>query len=198
MPPKTQFSKQQILDSALKISIKDGISSLTVRKLAGELGCSVAPIYVNFSNSEALMEAVMDSIRRISWEYSTRSYTEFGFFNIGIGQILFVKDYPRLFLDLFNLDPQCLKMSSDQEQQMIEVMKKDKMLKGLNRQQLTDLLQKMSIFTLGLSTTMIKNQQNLPIDKALTLMEETAHQLVHSYMNNFQDCYTPYPKINLP
>lgn len=197
MPPKTQFSKQQILDTALEISIKNGISSLTVRKLAGELGCSVAPIYVNFANSKALIEAVMNKIRSISWEYSTRSYTEIGFFNIGIGQILFVKDYPRLFLDLLNHDPQCLKMSQDQEQDMVDIMEGDKMLQGLSREQNSDLLLKMSIFTLGLSTTMIKNQELLPIEQALSLLEETAHQFVHSYKGNFMDSYTPYPQIDL-
>ncbi len=106
MPPKVQFSKQQILDAALKISIDSGISTLTVRKLASELGCSVAPIYVNFENSDALIQAVMDQIRKKAWEYSTKSYTDIGFFNIGIGQILFVKDYPLLFLDLLNHDHQ--------------------------------------------------------------------------------------------
>lgn len=197
MPPKAQFSKQQILDAALKISIDSGISTLTVRKLAGVLGCSVAPIYVNFENSDALILAVMNQIRKISWEYSTKSYTDIGFFNIGIGQILFVKKYPQLYLDLLNFDHQCLEMPEDQEKQMLDIMEKDKMLEGLNREQNRDMLLKMSIFTNGLSITMTKNPKSIPIETALRLLEETAHQLVYAQNNNFLEKYTPFSQINL-
>ena len=197
MPPKVQFSKQQILDAALKISIDSGISTLTVRKLASELGCSVAPIYVNFENSDALIQAVMDQIRKISWEYSTRSYTDIGFFNIGIGQILFVKDYPRLYLDLLNYYHKCLEMPEEQEQHMLDIMEGDKMMEGLSREQNKDILLKMSIFTNGLSITMTKNSNTIPIEKALKLLEETAHQLVFSQKSNFLESYIPYPNINL-
>lgn len=198
MPPKAQFLKQQILNTALEISVKSGISSLTVRKLANKLGCSVAPIYVNFENSDALIQAVMDKIQSISWEYSTKLYTDIGFFNIGIGQILFVKDYPKLYLDLLNYKHQCLKMPESQEAQMIDIMMKDKMLQGLTREQNKDLLLKMSIFTNGLSVAMINNQQTIPVEKALALLEETAHQLIYSQKNGFIGSYTPYSKIKLP
>jgi len=197
MPPKVQFSKQQILDAALKISIASGISTLTVRKLASELGCSVAPIYVNFENSDALIQAVMDKIRKLSWEYSTRSYTDIGFFNIGIGQILFVKNYPRLFLDLLNYYQNCLEMPEEQEQHMLDIMEGDKMMEGLSREQNKDILLKMSIFTNGLSITMTKNSNTFPIEKALKLLEETAHQLVFAQKNNFLESYIPFPNINL-
>ncbi|MBI9098623.1 MAG: TetR family transcriptional regulator [Spirochaetaceae bacterium] len=191
MPPKAQFSKQQILDTALKISIESGISTLTVRKLAEKLGCSVAPIYVNFENSEALVQAVMDMIRELSWKYATKSYTDIGFFNIGIGQILFVKDYPLLYMDLLNNDPHCMTMSDEQAKQMIDIMEKDDMLQGLSREQNSDLLLKMSIFTMGLCLTMTKDEQVLPLEKILSLLEETAHQFIVSLKNNYHDSYTP-------
>ena len=142
MPPKAQFSKQQILDAALKISIDSGISTLTVRKIAGVLGCSVAPIYVNFKNTDSLLQAVMDQIRTILWKYSTKSYTDIGFFNIGIGQILFAKDYPFLFLDLLNHDDNCLEIPKEQEERMLDIMEEDSMLEGLSRKQNRDLLLK--------------------------------------------------------
>lgn len=197
MPPKAQFSKQQILDTALKISIESGISSLTVRKLAQELGCSVAPIYVNFANSDALIEAVMEKIREISWSYATKTYTDIGFFNIGIGQIMFVKDYPRLYLDLLNNDPQCMTMSDDQSQQMIDIMMEDEMLQDLTREQNGDLLLKMSIFTMGLCLSMTKDEQAPPLERILRLLEETAHQFVTSMKHNYEDTYTPWPDFNL-
>ncbi len=192
MPPKAQYSKQQILDTALQISIKSGISSLPVRKLAGELGCSVAPIYVNFQNSDALIESVMGRIREMSWEYATKSYTNIGFFNIGIGQILFVKDYPCLYLDLLNFNHQCLEMPEEQERQMVDIMMNDKMLEGLSREQNRDLLLKIAIFATGLSIAIINDWHALTIEKAMTLLEETAHQLVFSQKNGFSESYVPF------
>lgn len=197
MPPKTQFSKQQILDAAIKISSESGISTLTVRKLAGELGCSVAPIYVNFKNTNALIHAVIDQIHTLLLKYITKSYTDIGFFNMGIGQILFVKDYPQLYLDLMDSDHECLKMSKDVEKQMLDIMEKDKMLEGLNRNQNRDLLLKMAIFTEGLSNSITKNSHNITIEDALKLLEETAHQLAYSQKNNFLETYVPYSQINL-
>lgn len=197
MAPKAQFSKQQILDAAMKISIESGISTVTVRKIASVLNCSVAPIYVNFENIDELIQAVMEQIRIKLWKYSTNSYTDIGFFNIGIGQILFVNDYPRLYLDLLNSDLPCMEIPKKQEEQMLDIMEKDEMLTGLSREQNRDMLLKMSIFTNGLSTIMSKDPEALPLEKALHILEETAHQLIYSQQNNFLVTYTPYPNINL-
>lgn len=198
MPPKVQFTKEQIIDSALAIARKEGINSLTVRKVAAELGCSVAPIYVNFKNSDEMLQALIERIGEISWKYSIGEYTKIGFFNIGIGQILFAKDYPLLFMDLMHLNHQCLEVPADALDSMVDIMMKDKMLDGLTREQNADLLQKMSLFTSGLSIAMLKSSQGITLERALTLIEETAHQLIHSYRHNYQDSYTPHPEINLP
>lgn len=198
MPPKVQFSKEQIIDSAFKIAKDKGISSLTVRKVAAELGCSVAPIYVNFKSSEDLIQALVGKIQEISWKYSTGNYTDTGFFNIGIGQVLFARDYPRLFLDLIRINNQCLEIPEEAMENMVDIMMKDKMLDGLTRQQNRDLLQKMSLFTSGLSITMLNSEKGLTLEKALLLMEETAHQLIHSYQSNFHSSYKPHSQINLP
>jgi AcrR family transcriptional regulator len=48
MPPKVQFSKEQILDTAFELVAEAGMAALSVRALAKRLGSSVAPIYVNF------------------------------------------------------------------------------------------------------------------------------------------------------
>ncbi|MBN2658144.1 MAG: TetR/AcrR family transcriptional regulator [Spirochaetales bacterium] len=196
MPPKVQFSKEQIIETALDIARETGIASLTVRKVASSLGCSVAPIYVNFRKSEELIEAVMDRIKKLSWEYSTGSYTDIGFFNIGIGQLLFVRDNPRLFLELVNSDYICSDMEKDVEQQMVDIMMKDEMLDGLSREENRNLLLKMSVFTNGLSLELLKCNSSLSLDEALSLLEETAHQLIHSYKSNFKESFSPYEHID--
>ncbi|MBB6479417.1 TetR/AcrR family transcriptional regulator [Spirochaeta isovalerica] len=198
MPPKVQFSREQIVDTAFNIARESGIASLTVRKVAARLGCSVAPIYVNFNKSDDLIDAVMDKIKQLSWEYSTGSYTDIGFFNIGIGQLLFVRDNPRLFLELVNSDYICSDMEKDVEQQMVDIMMKDRMLDGLSREDNRKLLLQMSIFTNGLSLELLKENSRLSLEGALSILEETAHQLIHSFKTDFRSSFTPYSPINIP
>jgi AcrR family transcriptional regulator len=95
MPPKVQFSKEQILDTAFELVAEAGMAALSVRALAKRLGSSVAPIYVNFKNTGELMAALERKIIDVVWRYSTREYCTHGFFNIGIGQLLFVQGLPQ-------------------------------------------------------------------------------------------------------
>ena len=80
---------------------------------------------------------------------------------------------------------------------MLDIMERDKMLEGLSRKQNKDILLKMSIFTYGLSITMTKNSNTIPLEKALKLLEETAHQLVFSQKHKFLESYIPHSNINL-
>ena len=45
MPPKFKFTRDEITNAALNVTRKNGISGLTARALAAELGCSVKPIF---------------------------------------------------------------------------------------------------------------------------------------------------------
>ena len=40
MPPKTQISKERILETGLQILIREGYASVTIHRLAKELNCS--------------------------------------------------------------------------------------------------------------------------------------------------------------
>lgn len=52
MPPKFKFTRDEITNAALNVTRKNGISGLTARALAAELGCSVKPIFGLFKNME--------------------------------------------------------------------------------------------------------------------------------------------------
>lgn len=59
MPPKKKFSKEQIVEAAFEIAKEEGMSYITIRKVADRLRSSIAPIYVNFDNVEELISVVM-------------------------------------------------------------------------------------------------------------------------------------------
>ena len=57
MPPKFLFTRDQIIEAALRITRRGGLSALTARSLAAELGCSVKPIFGLFRNMEEVQQA---------------------------------------------------------------------------------------------------------------------------------------------
>lgn len=54
MARKTTISKEIILESALKMLIRDGYQSINIKTLAAEIGCSTQPIAWHFENMEGL------------------------------------------------------------------------------------------------------------------------------------------------
>lgn len=58
MPPKFLFTRAEIIEAALRITRRAGLSGLTARSLAAELGCSVKPIFGLFRNMEQVQQEV--------------------------------------------------------------------------------------------------------------------------------------------
>lgn len=50
VPPRRQFSKDDIVTEAFKIAAEEGLDGITACKVAERLGSFVAPIYSNFED----------------------------------------------------------------------------------------------------------------------------------------------------
>ena len=152
MAPKKKFTKQQIIDAATDIAKKEGMSNITIRKVADHLGSSIAPIYVNFQNVEELLEAVMEKINELSFQLLEEVKSGQPFHDIGVASLRFAKEYPVLFRD-FVMNQSRFMDNYDQGmgQEMIKQMKGDKNLEGFSDEELMTILLKMRIFTSGLS-----------------------------------------------
>lgn len=60
MARKVQISKEIILQAALDVLIRDGYSSINIKTLAKEIGCSTQPIVWHFENMEGLRTALAE------------------------------------------------------------------------------------------------------------------------------------------
>lgn len=58
MARRTTISKEVILDAALKMLIRDGYSSINIKTLAKEIGCSTQPVIWHFENMDGLRSAL--------------------------------------------------------------------------------------------------------------------------------------------
>lgn len=102
MPPKAKFTREEIIDAALKLVSEDGMSSLTARELGRRLGSSARPIFTVFQS----MEEVHEEVYRVAAERfekygNVNTDSHWAFKELGKKSILFALEEPNLFQLLF-------------------------------------------------------------------------------------------------
>ena len=74
MPPKPKFSREEIVDAALDIVSREGVSALTARELGEKLGSSPRPIFTVFKSMDevkcAARELALQEFERYFADYS--------------------------------------------------------------------------------------------------------------------------------
>lgn len=102
MPPKVRITRQAILEAALEIVRQKGPNALNARSLAGSLGCSVQPVFREFSSMQALHAAVVQTAQQLfDAEMLAALGGEDGFLGMGITYIGFAGREKNLFQLLF-------------------------------------------------------------------------------------------------
>lgn len=156
MPPKTKFNKENIVEAAFEIAKENGFSAITARSVAKRLGCSVAPIYVNFETIDDLIEAVVMRVFAVSDELLAKQQGTDLFEKIGKASLAFAREYPILFRELILQPNQYMTSYETLENAMIEALAEDESMYGFTQEQRKKLFFKMRVFQMGLSA-MIAN-----------------------------------------
>ncbi|MFO7942631.1 MAG: TetR family transcriptional regulator [Bacillota bacterium] len=152
MPPRTKFDRENVVDAAVRIAKKGGLSAITARAVAEELGSSVAPIYANFSNIDDLIAAAVERVMRWSYSLIEASKARGPLEKIGAASIAFARRYPLLFRDL-TLQPNDYMGSYDVlEGQILKLMGADERLNRWTEEERRRLLFKMRVVQMGLCT----------------------------------------------
>lgn len=159
MPPKTKFSKEVIINTAFEIAKQEGLSGITARSVAKKLQCSVAPIYVNFSNIENLVIAVVQRVFAMTEELLDKQVGNSMFEKIGKASLVFARENPVLFREL-TLHPNPYMASYEtMESSLLEAMSDDKDAKLWSLEERKRLLLKLRIFQLGMSVMVANNHK---------------------------------------
>lgn len=100
MPAKKQVTKDMILSAAMELLRAGGIEAVSIKALAGKLGCSTQPVYLSFESMDALRAelgpmAVNFSLQIMNANGSAEAKL------YGMGYILFAQHEPALFRFLF-------------------------------------------------------------------------------------------------
>ena len=107
MPPKFLFTREEMLQAALRVTKRSGLSGLTARALASELDCSVKPIFGLFRNMEELHAEVLsaaDTLYRSYLEADMQSGKYPPYKASGMAYIRFAREEKELFRLLFMRD----------------------------------------------------------------------------------------------
>ncbi len=151
MPPKSKFSREDIVEAAFEIAKEEGFSKITARSVASRLNSSVAPIYVNFETIEELVQAVVRMVFALSEELLAKQKGQNLFKKIGRASLAFARDYPVLFRELILTPNPYMASYEETEKVMVEALKDNSEMKDWTMEERRRLLLKMRIFQLGLS-----------------------------------------------
>ena len=130
MPPKFKFTKDEITNAALNVTRNNGISGLTARALAAELGCSVKPIFGLFKNMEEVQQEVLTASNLLYQNYLREDMAEGKYPPYkasGMAYIRFAKDEKELFKLLFMRDRsgETIEENREEMRSLIELIKQN-------------------------------------------------------------------------
>ncbi len=180
MPPKSKFTREEIVEAAFAIAKEEGFSKITARSVANRLKSSVAPIYVNFKTIEELTQAVVQRVFALSEGLLAKQRGQNIFENIGRASLAFARDYPVLFRELVLKPNPHMASYEETERVMVDALKENEEMKGWTMEERRRLLLKMRIFQLGLSA-MVANGHVPPWlgeKESEKLLMETGDQLL--------------------
>jgi AcrR family transcriptional regulator len=180
MPRKIVFTKEQIIDAAFTIVDNEGFEHLSARKLAGALNSSVAPIYVNFSDFDELKKKMVEKINRVALELAVQSQTGNPLKDIGVASIRFAFQHPKLFHDYifgkFEFDK-----NDEMNAYVLNSLKEDKELRSLSDKEISDYLEKIRIFQIGLSIMAANKSSSTYSESDLVqLLEDMSSDIIYS------------------
>lgn len=119
MPPKLKFSREQIIAAAVNVTKMNGISGLTARAVATELGSSAKPIFGLFKNMEEVQYEVVNSANELYQSFLQNEMTSGKcppYKASGMAYIKFAKDEKELFKLLFMRDRSEEKVEENREE----------------------------------------------------------------------------------
>lgn len=102
MPPKSKYTKEQIIAAALDLVSEKGINALTAKEVGNALNTSTTPIFTVFDSMQELQDAVKLAAMERFESYAHKTGADMPVFKqIGMQMIIFAKNEPKLYQLIF-------------------------------------------------------------------------------------------------
>jgi len=191
-PRAVAFNSEAVLLAALEVVRKQGWEALTARSVAGRLGASVAPVYSACGSMENLMRETLVKIRGLLRDYTSRSYSEFPFLNVGAGIVSFARDEPHFFQALFQKRHAFQDVVEDVNTKILSWMKGNAqlgLLSGAARERLYDSI---GYFTMGLAAAVASGRvADVSNRNIVRLLKNMGNSLMYAEISGVSDAGSP-------
>ena len=118
MAPKNKFTKDEMVEAAMRVVRAKGIDGLTAKTMADELGTSTQPVFTAFGSMDTVKQEVYAAAVRVYDGYADAGLKEkIPFFGVGMQYIRFAREEPELYRFLF------LTRTQDQEYSVMKAMR---------------------------------------------------------------------------
>ncbi len=102
MAPRVKFTRDEMVQAALSVVKAKGISALTARAIADELGVSTQPVFTCFNTMEEAKREVRAAAMALYDRYTAIGLSmKIPFYGFGMQHIKFAKEEPELYRLLF-------------------------------------------------------------------------------------------------
>lgn len=169
MANTTKITKEMILDTAFSIARREGLNSISNRRIAKELNSSIRPIYYQFKNTEELKTELGKKIDTYFYDYLLNN--KLGnmplYKQIGINYIRFSRDEKKLFKILFMSDNKLLPSDFIIDTDYMRIKDIIKISTNLSDKDIKSFHLKMWMFTHGIAT-LAANDTVLFTDKQIS------------------------------
>ncbi|MCF7931131.1 MAG: TetR family transcriptional regulator [Acholeplasmataceae bacterium] len=139
---KKLYSKEKILESAYELALEIGVKKISMRKLADRIGCSVMPIYEQFSSKEELLSAIGVFVEEYIEIDNISLYNRYN------NLLYYGLNYPDFYLNIVVPDTSHTH-SAEALCKLCYIMKKDERLKDLTDKQVLVINSRIDVFMTG-------------------------------------------------
>ncbi len=181
MPPVVNYTKEEIVNAALKVVREEGGGALTARGIARAMGGSTQPIYRVFGTTKALEQEALRVIRQMAFGAMLAGEAEHGnFLTIGLEFLRFARREPALFKYAFieSARPMDLSLNEKPFVGVLEKMRRDEILQGMDDGTLKNLFRDMWIYTQGLASFGLVNTEDWDEELYFELLHTMGGRLI--------------------
>jgi len=191
-PKETTFTREVVLRAALDVVRRQGWDALTTRSVSEKLGASVAPVYSAFGSMDSLLRGTLRKIRRLLKDFTSRSYSEYPFLNIGAGIVSFARDEPLLFRALFQTRHGFQDVVEGVNSSILSWMKTDVQLGLLSDAQRERLYDNIGFYTMGLAAAVAAGRvADVSDDAIVRLLKNMGNVVMFAEVSGIADCDSP-------
>lgn len=102
MAPRNKYTREEMIEAAVRVVREKGIEALTAKSLAAELGVSTQPVFTCFHTIDEAKHEVISAAKRVYDNYVEKGLSmSVPFWGVGIQYIRFAKEEPQLYRVMF-------------------------------------------------------------------------------------------------